>query len=79
MSGHTNILKGPNVWVISIEEGKNLINVKRVITENFPEFGKEMLVQIKEAFRTKQTRLKSSFSPHILIKTLNIQNKESRL
>lgn len=46
MSGHTNILKGPNIWVISIEEGENLINVKRIITENFPEFGKEMLVQI---------------------------------
>lgn len=45
MSGHTNILKHYK-WVISIEEGENLINVKRIITENFPEFGKEMLVQI---------------------------------
>lgn len=47
--------------------------------ENFPGQGKQMPIQIKEAFRTPNRQLKSSSPHHIIEKKLNIKNKENIL
>ncbi|KAL6045281.1 hypothetical protein STEG23_023107 [Scotinomys teguina] len=76
-------MKRPNIRIIGIEEGEeyqlkgteNIFN--KIIEENFPNLKKEPPIKIQEAYRTPN-RLdpQKKSSRHIIIKTLNIQNKE---
>ncbi|KAL6090872.1 hypothetical protein STEG23_021833 [Scotinomys teguina] len=76
-------MKRPNIRIIGIEEGEeyqlkdteNIFN--KIIEENFPNLKKEPPIKIQETYRTPN-RLdpQKKSSRHIIIKTLNIQNKE---
>ncbi|KAL6087914.1 hypothetical protein STEG23_008170 [Scotinomys teguina] len=76
-------MKRSNIRIIGIEEGEeyqlkgteNIFN--KIIEENFPNLKKEPPIKIQEAYRTPN-RLdpQKKSSHHIIIKTLNIQNKE---
>ncbi|KAL6084523.1 hypothetical protein STEG23_028881 [Scotinomys teguina] len=76
-------MKRPNIRIIRIEEGEeyqlkgteNIFN--KIIEENFPNLKKEPPIRIQEAYRAPN-RLdpQKKSSRHIIIKTLNIQNKE---
>jgi hypothetical protein len=54
--------------------------LNKIIEENFLNLKKEMPIKVQKAHR-RPNRLdqKRKFSPHIIIKTLNIQNKERPL
>ncbi|KAL6081673.1 hypothetical protein STEG23_005580 [Scotinomys teguina] len=78
-------MKRPNLRIIGIEEGEyqlkcteNIFN--KIIEENFPNLNKEIPIKIQEAHRTPN-RLdpQKKSSRYIIIKTLNIQNKEKIL
>ncbi|KAL6084520.1 hypothetical protein STEG23_004211 [Scotinomys teguina] len=78
-------IKRPNLRMIGIEVGEeyhlkgteNIFN--KIIEENFPNLKKELPMKIQEAYRTPN-RLDPKKSPcHIIIKPLNIQNKEKIL
>ncbi|KAL6073377.1 hypothetical protein STEG23_013708 [Scotinomys teguina] len=76
-------MKRSNIRITGIQEGEeyqlkgteNIFN--KIIEENFPNLKKEPLMKIQEAYRTPN-RLdpQKKSSCHIIIKTLNIQNKE---
>ncbi|KAL6087923.1 hypothetical protein STEG23_014461 [Scotinomys teguina] len=76
-------MKRPNIRIIGIEEGeeyqlKGMENIfNKIIEENFPNLKNEPPIKIQEAYRTPN-RLdpQKKSSHHIIIKTLNIQNKE---
>jgi hypothetical protein len=54
---------------------ENVFN--KIIEENFPILKKDMTINIQEAYRTpNKWGQKRKSSSHILIKTLNPQNKE---
>ena len=76
-------MKRPNLRIIGIEESEdsqlkgpeNVFN--KIIEENFPNLKKEMSVKLQEACRTpNKWDQKRKSSHHIIIKTLNTQNKE---
>ncbi|KAL6039065.1 hypothetical protein STEG23_008290 [Scotinomys teguina] len=76
-------MKRPNIRIIGIEEGeeyqlKGMENIfNKIIEENFPNLKKEPPIKIQEAYRTpNRLDLQKKSSRHIIIKTLNIQNKE---
>jgi hypothetical protein len=54
----TNSIKRPNLRIVGIEEGeevqaKGICNIViKIITENFPNVEKIMLIQVQEASRT---------------------------
>jgi hypothetical protein len=49
----------------------------KIIPENFPNLEKEKNIQVQEAYRTPNHHDQNrNTSRHIIIKTLNIQNKE---
>jgi hypothetical protein len=67
---------------MGIEEGEeiqtkgidNLFN--KIIVENFPNLKKEWVTQVQEAYRTQNHQDHKENTPrHIIIKTLNTQNK----
>ncbi|KAL6073026.1 hypothetical protein STEG23_000444 [Scotinomys teguina] len=76
-------MKRPNLQIIGLEEGEeyqpkgteNIFN--KIIEENFPNLNKEIPIKIQETYRTPN-RLdpQKKSSRHIIIKTLNMQNKE---
>jgi hypothetical protein len=76
-------MKRPNLRIIRIEENeyfqlKGPENFsKKTIEENFPNLKKEITIKVQEAYRTpnKWDQERKS-SHHIIIKTLNPQNKE---
>ncbi|KAL6041447.1 hypothetical protein STEG23_023562 [Scotinomys teguina] len=76
-------MKRPNIRIIGIEEGeeyqlKGMENIfNKIIEENIPNLKKEPPIKTQEAYRTPN-RLdpQKKSSRHIIIKTLNIQNKE---
>ncbi|KAL6076002.1 hypothetical protein STEG23_007609 [Scotinomys teguina] len=76
-------MKRSNIRIIGIEEGEeyqlkgteNIFN--KIIEENFPNLKKEPPIKIQEAYRTpKRLDPQKKSSRHIIIETLNIQNKE---
>ena len=76
-------LKRPNLRVKGIEEGEgsqdqgpdNIFN--KIIKEIFPNLKNEMPMNIEESYRTLiKLEQKRKSSSHIIIKTLNLQNKE---
>ena len=77
-------MKRPNLFIIGIEEGEevqlkireNIFN--KIIEKNFPNLKKDMQLKIKEAYRNRQDQKQNS-PCHILIKMLNIQNKDKIL
>jgi hypothetical protein len=53
----------------------NILN--KIIVENFPNFEKEMPIQVQEASRTPNGHDKNRMSPwHIIVKTISTENKE---
>jgi hypothetical protein len=69
--------------IIGIEAGEdsqfkcteNIFN--KIIEENFPNLKKEMAINIQEVYRTpNRLDQKRKSSHHIIIKTINVQNKE---
>jgi hypothetical protein len=49
----------------------------KIITENFPSLEKDKNIQVQEAYRTSNHQDQKRNTPkHIIIKTLNTQNKE---
>jgi hypothetical protein len=75
-------MKRPNLQIMGIEEGEeiqtkgidNLLN--KLIAESFPNLEKERIIQMQEAYRTPSHQDQKGNTPrHIIIKTLNIQNK----
>ena len=74
-------MKRPSLRIIRIEEGevqlKSIENMfDKIIEENFPNLKKDMPMKIQEAYRTPNRLDPKRKSPcHIIVKTLNIQNK----
>jgi hypothetical protein len=71
----SNSIKGPNLKIMGIEEGeevqaKGICNIfNKIITENFPNLKKVLLVQVQEASRTPNRLDQNRTSPlHIIIK-----------
>ena len=78
-SGHN---ERPYLRIIRTKENedfqlKSLENVfNKILKENFPNLKKEMTVKVQEAYRTeKKGDQKRKSSCHIIIKTLDEQNK----
>jgi len=76
-------MKRSNLRIIELEEGedsqlKGLENIfNNIIEENFPNLMKEMPINVQEVYRTpNRLDQKRKSSHHIIIKTLNIWNKE---
>jgi hypothetical protein len=76
-------MKRPNLRIIRIEENEdfqlkgheNVFN--KIIEAHFPNLKKEIVIKVQEAYRAPNKwdqKIKSSH--HIIIKTLNAQNKE---
>ena len=76
-------MRRSNLRIIGIEESedsqlKGPVNIfNKIIEENFPNLKKEIPIDIQEAYRTPN-RLDQKRNPsyHIIVKTLNAQNKE---
>jgi hypothetical protein len=73
----------PNLRVIGVDEKEDFqikgpVNiVNKIIEEKFPNLKKEMPMNIQEAYRTpNRLDQKRDSSLHIIMKTLNAQNKE---
>ncbi|KAL6037201.1 hypothetical protein STEG23_016771 [Scotinomys teguina] len=75
-------MKRPNLRIIGIEgeeyQLKGMENIfNKIIEENFPNLKKEPPIKIQEAYRIpNRLAPQKKSSSHIIIKTLNIQNKE---
>ena len=79
-------MKRQNLRIIGIHEKEDSRlqgpeNIfKKIIEENFPNLKKEMSINIQEAYRTpNRLDQKRNTSRHIIVKTLNLQNKEKIL
>ena len=79
-------MKRQNLRIIGIDEKEDSRlqgpeNIfKKIIEENFPNLKKEMSINIQEAYRTpNRLDQKRNTSRHIIVKTLNLQNKEKIL
>jgi hypothetical protein len=75
-------MKRPNLIIIGIEEDdsqfkgpENIFN--KIIEEKLPNLKKKILRKVQDAYRTlNRFSQKRKIPHHIIIKTLNIQNKE---
>ena len=76
-------MKRPNLRIIGIEENEdsqfkgpeNIFN--KIIEENFLNLKKEVAIKVQDTYRTpNKWDQKSKSSCHIIMKTLNVQNKE---
>jgi chromosome segregation ATPase len=79
-------IKRPNLQIMSIEEGeevqaKEICNIfNKIVAENFPNFEKELSIQVQEASRTPKRLDRNRASPcHIIAKTASMENRESVL
>jgi hypothetical protein len=75
-------MKRPNLKIIGIEEEDSQLKgpekiFNKIIEEKFPNLKKEMPMNIQETYRTtnRVDQKRKSF-PHIIIRTINVQNKE---
>jgi hypothetical protein len=82
----TDSIKRPNLRIMGIEEGeevqaKGMCNMfNKIITENFPNLEKTMLIQILEASRTPNRPDQNRTTPqHIIIKTTSTETRERTL
>jgi hypothetical protein len=76
-------MRRPNLRIIGIDKKENFqlkgpVNIfNKIIEENVLNLKKEMPMSIQEAYRTPNSLdQKRNSSHHIIIKTLNVQNKE---
>jgi hypothetical protein len=76
MQEYTDSIKRPNLRIMGIEEGeevqvKGMHNIfNKIITENFPNLKKTMLIQVQEASRIPNGLDQNRTTPrHIIIKT----------
>jgi hypothetical protein len=83
MQEFTDSIKRPNLRIMGIEEGeevqaKGMRNIfDKIITENFPNLEKTMLIQIQEASRTPNRSGQNRTTPqHIIIKTTSTETRE---
>jgi hypothetical protein len=81
--GIQDTVRRPNLRITGIEESedsqlKGPVNIlNKIIEENFPNLKKEMPINIQETYRTpNRLDQKRNSSYHIIVKTLNAQNKE---
>jgi hypothetical protein len=79
----TDSIKRPNLRIMGIEEGeqmqaKGMYNIfNKIITENFPNLGKSMPIQVQEASRTPKRPDKSRTTLwHIIIKTTSTETRK---
>jgi hypothetical protein len=79
----TDSIKRPNLGIMGIEEGeevqaKGMCNIfNKIITENFPNLEKTMLIQVQEASRTLNRPDQHRATPQdIIIKTTNTETRE---
>jgi hypothetical protein len=79
----TNSIKRPNLRIMGIEKGeemqtKGMHNIfNKIITENFPNLEKSMLIQVQEASRTPNRPDQNRTTQwHIIIKTTNTETQE---
>jgi hypothetical protein len=79
----TNSIKRTNLRIMGIEEGKEvqakgIHNIwNKIITENFPNLQKAMLIQVRGASRTPNRLDQNKTNPqHIIIKTTSTENRE---
>ena len=76
-------MRRPNLRIIGIEEGeeyqlRDTVNIfNKIVEENIPTLKNEMIMSIKEAYRTpNRVNQKRNSSRHIIVKTLSAQSKE---
>jgi hypothetical protein len=76
-------MRKPNLRVIGIEESedsqlKGTVNIfNKILEDHFPNLKKKMPMNTQEAYRTpNRLDQKRNSSCHIIVKTLNAQNKE---
>lgn len=79
--GSQGTIKSLNLWIINIEEGeanpiKGRENNFNEIIEDFHTIKKEVLMKELEAYRMPERTRKEIPPWHIMIKILNVQNKE---
>jgi hypothetical protein len=75
-------MQTPNLRITETEESKdsqlkgpeNIFN--KIIEENFSNLKKDMAIEVQEAYRTPNTLNQKNSSHCIIIKTLNVQNRE---
>jgi hypothetical protein len=78
----SNSIKRPNLKIIGNEgeevQEKVIQNIfNKIITENFPNLKKVLLIQVQEASRTPQRLDQNRTSPlYIIFKTTSTENKE---
>jgi hypothetical protein len=78
----TDCIQRPNLRIMGIEEeevqAKGIHNIfNKIITENFPNQGKTMAIQVQEASRTpNRPDQNRTTSQHIIIKTTSTENRE---
>jgi hypothetical protein len=79
----TDTIKRPNLTIMGIEEGEgvqekvmhNILN--KIITENFPNLERTMLIQVQETFRNPNRPDKNRTTPrHIIIKITSTETRE---
>jgi hypothetical protein len=82
----TNSIKRPNLRIMGIEEGeevqaKEICNIfNKIITENFPNIEKAMLIQVQETSRTPNRLDQHTTTPqHIITKRTSTENRERKL
>jgi hypothetical protein len=69
MQDLSDSIKRPNLWIMGIKEGKevqakgihNIFN--KIIAENFPNFEKELFIQVKETSRPPNRLKQNRTSP----------------
>ena len=73
-------MKRPNLRIIGVEEGDQLINTENIfnktIEENFPNLKKDMPMNIQETYTTPNRLDQKKSHRHIIINILSIQNQE---
>jgi hypothetical protein len=78
----TDSIKRPNLRIMGIEEGeevqaKGMRNIfNKIITENFPNIEKMMLIKVQEASRAPNRSDQNRTSRHIIIKTTSPETRE---
>ena len=77
-------MRRPNLRIIGVEEGKKCqlkgtVNIfNKIIEEKFPTLKNEITINMQKAHRTpNKLGQNRNSSLHLIVKTLNIQNKES--
>jgi hypothetical protein len=76
-------MKRLNIRIIGIEDREEIQTNgidsldNKIVTESFPNIEKERVIQVQKAYRTSSHQdQKETPCRHIIIKALNIQNKE---